>query len=634
MKKITFGIGLVLLILPLFPFTVGSSWAGVIPRTNWRVWYVDSEETVGENGVAENAFDGVPGTLWHTQWVGSPDPPPPHEIQIDLRGTYNINGFRYLPRQDGQVNGTIRGYEFYVSADGLNWGSPVASGNFANNLSEKEVVFTAKTGQFVRLRALSEVNGNPWTSVDELNVLENALPGNQAPNGVIDAPVQNMTINAGDFVTFTGTGTDPDGNLPLSFRWNFGAGSGIPDATVEDPGAKQFTIAGVFTVTFTVTDAQGLPDPTPATRVVTVLGGGGAGVIPRTNWRVWYVDSEETVGENGVAENAFDGVPGTLWHTQWVGSPDPPPPHEIQIDLRGTYNINGFRYLPRQDGQVNGTIRGYEFYVSADGLNWGSPVASGNFANNLSEKEVVFTAKTGQFVRLRALSEVNGNPWTSVDELNVLGDGTSTGDYYVAVGDSITRGSHDDFPADDTSLDGRNTGGGYEPILNDLLTGANGYPHTVVNEGVSGHTASDGLTLIPTILANHPAAKFFLVQYGTNDAGYPFASGLGLNPGNPGYNGSYKDYMQQIITAIAAEGKEAFLAKVPIILPEGNPKNVWIQEYNAVIDELLAVNGITVVPPDFYTYFRNHPEQLDDDKHPNGVGYQSMASLWFTALTQ
>jgi phosphodiesterase/alkaline phosphatase D-like protein len=39
-----------------------------------------------------------------------------------------------------------------------------------------------------------------------------------------------------------------------------------------------------------------------------------------------------------------------------------------------------------------------------------------------------------------------------------------TGEYYVAVGDSITFGSQDDISGDDTSLDGRNAGGGFEPI--------------------------------------------------------------------------------------------------------------------------------------------------------------------------
>ena len=96
-------------------------------------------------------------------------------------------------------------------------------------------------------------------------------------------------------------------------------------------------------------------------------------------------------------------------------------PHEVRIDLGLTYAIDGFRYLPRQDGGVNGTISGYEFYVSADGVNWGTPVTAGNFAKNTQEKEVIFAPMSGRFVRLKALSEINGGPWTSVAELSVLG---------------------------------------------------------------------------------------------------------------------------------------------------------------------------------------------------------------------
>ena len=311
-----------------------------------------------------------------------------------------------------------------------------------------------------------------------------------------------------------------------------------------------------------------------------------------------------------------------------------PPPHEIQIDLAGNYSINGFRYLPRQDGEVNGTIRNYEFYVSGDGINWGSPVASGAFANTTAEKEALFNAKSGRYVRLRALSEVNGNPWTSVAELNVLGSGTAFKGWYVAVGDSITWGSGDDIPSDDTSLDGQNTGGGFEPILNNLLTAAKGYPHNVVNAGVSGTTSADGASTISTTLSNNPSANYFLIMYGSNDAWIPAVpSGMGLTPGDPGYSGSFKDNMQRIVSAVLAAGKIPYLAEVPYSTYSGI-SDAAIQEYNVVIDELVLTNNILVVPPAFYAYFKAHQNELADRLHPNGIGYQSMANLWFTALTK
>jgi hypothetical protein len=181
----------------------------------------------------------------------------------------------------------------------------------------------------------------------------------------------------------------------------------------------QFNNAGVFTVTLTVTDASGYADSTPSARKVTV-NSPGTGLIPKNRWILRHFDSQEVVGEDGGADNAFDGYPSTLWHTEWWRA-NPPPPHEIQIDLGTQYNLTGFRYLPRQDGSANGRIGQYEFYVSADGVNWGSPVASGVFANDSKEKEVSFTPAAGQFVRLRALSEVNGRPWTSAAEISLIG---------------------------------------------------------------------------------------------------------------------------------------------------------------------------------------------------------------------
>jgi chitodextrinase len=177
------------------------------------------------------------------------------------------------------------------------------------------------------------------------------------------------------------------------------------------------TQSTTYTYQVSAFDAAGNDSPLSTAITVTTL---GIDIIPKTNWSLKSVDSQETSCENGAGVNAFDNNNATFWHTKWCGG-NPPPPHEIQINLGGNYSIDGFRYLPRQDGEVNGTIGKYEFYVSADGVSWGSAVATGTFANTTTEKEVRFTAKTGRYVRLRALTEVNGNPWTSMAEINVLG---------------------------------------------------------------------------------------------------------------------------------------------------------------------------------------------------------------------
>ncbi|MFB8306841.1 TIM-barrel domain-containing protein [Kitasatospora purpeofusca] len=143
--------------------------------------------------------------------------------------------------------------------------------------------------------------------------------------------------------------------------------------------------------------------------------------IPQTGWKVVAADSQETAGENGAAANAIDGNPATIWHTKWSGGAAPLP-HEIQIDLGARYAVDGLGYLPRQDGGVNGRIGRYEVYVSDSATAWGSPVATGSFADTAALQQASFTAASGRYLRLRVLSEAGGRgSWTSAAEITATG---------------------------------------------------------------------------------------------------------------------------------------------------------------------------------------------------------------------
>ncbi|GIG61640.1 hypothetical protein Lfu02_60120 [Longispora fulva] len=157
-----------------------------------------------------------------------------------------------------------------------------------------------------------------------------------------------------------------------------------------------------------------------ADNVFLIAGGGGPnppGRIPGLTVR--SADSQETANENGAAANVVDGDPATIWHTAWSAG-NPPPPHEIQLDLHATYQVTSLYYLPRQSGG-NGTIARYEVYVSTDGVTWGTPVATGTWTNTTTEEAATFAPRAGRYVKLRALSEVNNNPWTSAAEIAVAG---------------------------------------------------------------------------------------------------------------------------------------------------------------------------------------------------------------------
>ncbi|MGP8200588.1 MAG: discoidin domain-containing protein [Limisphaerales bacterium] len=147
------------------------SFAGLLP-IGWEVVGVDSQETAGGDNAAANAIDNNSSTFWHTRW--NDDLTLPHYITVDMGISHRIAGFTYLPRQDGNPNGTVESYRFETSMDGANWTTNVASGTFANirnNPSLQEATFAPVNARFFRFTALREINANGWTSAAEISVL-------------------------------------------------------------------------------------------------------------------------------------------------------------------------------------------------------------------------------------------------------------------------------------------------------------------------------------------------------------------------------------------------------------------------------------------------------------------------------
>ncbi|MEG2420867.1 MAG: discoidin domain-containing protein, partial [Oscillospiraceae bacterium] len=141
--------------------------------------------------------------------------------------------------------------------------------------------------------------------------------------------------------------------------------------------------------------------------------------------------SEEPAGNHpneGPASNALDNNEGTIWHSLWASSP-----MEnlwIAIDLKGTYLLDGFKYLPRQGaGGSNGLITGYKIYASTDGSTWGTAVATGTWDygsgnSDRSQKTAAFTTPVlASHVKLVATTTVSdpGKHFAAAAELRVTG---------------------------------------------------------------------------------------------------------------------------------------------------------------------------------------------------------------------
>jgi len=126
---------------------------------------------------AFKAMDGNPGTIWHAVWWSGVAKPLPHEIVVDLGKSYEITGFTHLTRPASCKNGNIKDYEVYLSdrpeaKKPLAKGTPIAKGTFANEVGESVVKFDAAVkGRYFRLRALSNINGQPtWAGIGELTL--------------------------------------------------------------------------------------------------------------------------------------------------------------------------------------------------------------------------------------------------------------------------------------------------------------------------------------------------------------------------------------------------------------------------------------------------------------------------------
>jgi beta-galactosidase len=135
-------------------------------------WKVSASSAQPDEGDPANVIDGQNGTYWHSRWSKNPASYP-HWLVVDFGRPLTITAVTCLPRQGKNSNGRIKDYEIYLSDDGKKWGSPAAKGSFQNTEAEQIAKLAEPvTGRYIKLVALSEVTGQKFASIDELDVQE------------------------------------------------------------------------------------------------------------------------------------------------------------------------------------------------------------------------------------------------------------------------------------------------------------------------------------------------------------------------------------------------------------------------------------------------------------------------------
>jgi hypothetical protein len=132
--------------------------------------------------------------------------------------------------------------------------------------------------------------------------------GVQTPTGTITNPSSDVTITAGQSVSYSGTGTSPDGTI-TGYSWTFPGGN-PGTSNLANPGNVTYSTPGTYTTTLTVTDSNGQTDPHPPTRNITVLS------APAAQWSPANVSFG----------NQVVGSPGTA--------------HQVQLSNNGTATMN------------------------------------------------------------------------------------------------------------------------------------------------------------------------------------------------------------------------------------------------------------------------------------------------------
>lgn len=113
-----------------------------------------------------------------------------------------------------------------------------------------DIVFNI-AGEYTVSFSVTDQDGD--TGSDTVRIIVHSPSEDTEPAAAIIDPDTDITVTEGDTIDFVSGVTG--GNAPYSYDWNFGGGA--TDSQEKDPRSVSFSTPGVFTITLTVTDADG-----------------------------------------------------------------------------------------------------------------------------------------------------------------------------------------------------------------------------------------------------------------------------------------------------------------------------------------------------------------------------------------
>lgn len=399
--------------------TPGSEITHIINNTGGRVYASNPSsamrQTITEfagNGAADNVPPTAPTNLTAVAASSS---------QINLNwtaATDNVGVAGYNIYRDGNLVGTSSSntYSDAGLSPATSYSYAVIAKDGAGNLSQASNTVVATT--------LSETGGTPldrtgWTAVSTPaggEATANLFDGSMATRwttGATMAPGQSLTVDMKavyqiNSLKMDSTGSDSDYARGYEiYLSNDGSSWGNPVATGTGAGP-------VITVNFTPQNARYIKVVQTGTstswwsiREFNVFGGAPAGNGQALSRTGWTADSSPLSGE--APANLLDGSMATRWTT---GAPMAPGQFFI-IDMK---TANSFSKITMDStGSDSDYARGYEIYVSNDGTNFGSAVASGTGTGPVVT--AAFAPQTARYIKV--VQTGTNSSWWSIREVNV-----------------------------------------------------------------------------------------------------------------------------------------------------------------------------------------------------------------------
>ncbi|MEI9866085.1 MAG: carbohydrate-binding protein [Limisphaerales bacterium] len=400
-------------------------------------------------------YTGGAGSLFQVQFFGFFSAPPALSRQLIVGNTYSLKSLangKYVTAPNGGASsliassvsvGTAEQFKI-IDAGGGNIGFlTLANSNYVtseNNGASPLIANRTGIGAWETFTEFDAGGGN--ISIRAMNNGKYVT----APNGGANALIaQSTTIGTSEsftvgFVSGVPPATPANliataGNAQTTLSWLASAGASGYNVKRSTTSGGSYTLIATNVPATGYTDS-GLTNGMTYYYVVSARNLAGESgnssqvyAMPGTLNRIMWIASSSTTGSDSPG-NALDGNLTTRWSTgtsqangQW-----------FQVDMGAASTF--YRIILNCVNSANDYPRGYQVYVSNDGVNWGVSIATGAGSSGITT--ITFATQAARYIRIIQTGSSPGTFW-SIDEFNVFGTVPTTpaGVTATAIGNQI-----------------------------------------------------------------------------------------------------------------------------------------------------------------------------------------------------